>query len=112
MHKSPFFLAAVALTVVLLAVSWVPIPPSAAYGHWHGIAHLGAFAALGFLWRRAEPRAPLLGVAAAVVAFGFAQEAIEVIGHAHGFELKDALVDAVGATAGIVAAHVLFRQSS
>lgn len=112
MRKSPFFLAAVALTVVLLAVSFIPISAPTAYGDWHGIAHLGAFAVLGFLWRRAEPRAPLLGVAAAVVAFAFAQEAIEIIGHAHGFELTDALIDTVGVAAGVAAAHVLFRKSS
>jgi len=82
-----------------------------AYGAWHWIAHFGAFAALAYLWRRAVPRAPALGVAAAVIAFGFAQEALEIAGHAHAFELADALLDAAGAAAGVAAAHVLSKHS-
>ena len=109
MPKTPFFLAAIALTVFLLAASVVPAAGQAAYGVWHWIAHFGAYALLAFLWRRALPRAPALALAAAVIAFGFAQEAIEIAGHAHGFELADALVDAAGAVVGIAAAHVLSK---
>jgi VanZ family protein len=105
MPKSPFFLAAVALTVSILAASLIPTAGEVAYGDWHWIAHFGAYAALAWLWRRALPRASALRVAAAVIAFGFAQEAIEIAGHAHAFELADALVDAVGAVVGIAAAH-------
>ena len=82
-----------------------------AYGAWHWIAHFGAFAALAYLWRRAVPRAPALAVAAAVIAFGFAQEALEIAGHAHAFELADALLDAAGAAAGVAGAHVLSKHS-
>ncbi len=105
--KTPSFLAAVALTVFLLAASVVPSAGQAAYGNWHWIAHFGAYAVLAILWRRALPRAPALGVAAAAIAFGFAQEAIEIIGHAHGFELADALVDAAGAALGAAGANVV-----
>ena len=103
---SSSFLGALALTVFLLAASLVPIAGEVAPGAWHWIAHFGAYAVLAFLWRRALPRAPVLGLAAAVVAFGFAQEAIEIAGHAHGFELADALIDAAGAALGAAVANV------
>jgi hypothetical protein len=80
-----------------------------AYGDWHWIAHLGAYAVLAILWRRALPHAPALWIAAAVIAFGFAQEAIEIAGHAHGFELADALVDAAGTVVGVAAAHAISK---
>ena len=98
--KNPTFLAALALTLVLLAASVIPDAGQAIYGDWHWFAHFGAYAALAFLWRRALPRAPAFAIAAAVIAFGFAQEAIEIAGHAHAFELADALVDAAGAVLG------------
>ena len=95
--------AAIALSVALVWASFAPMAGQLfAYGYRHWIAHFGAYAALAFLWRRGLPRAPALAVAAAAAAFGFAQEAIEVAGHAHGFELADALTDALGAVFGIV----------
>jgi VanZ family protein len=109
--RTAYLLAAAALTALLFAASFVPIAGRAAPGAWHWIAHFGAYAALAFLWRRALPRAPLLAIAAAVIAFGFAQEALEIAGHAHGFELADALIDAAGAAAGIAAAQVSFRRN-
>lgn len=78
-------------------------------GLWHWIAHFGAYAVLAWLWRRALPRAPVLALGAAVIAFGFAQEAIEIAGHAHPFELADALVDAAGALVGVVIARTTQR---
>lgn len=89
----------------------VPEAGQLAYGLWHWIAHFGAFAVLAWLWRRALPRASALALAAAVIAFGFAQEAIEIAGHAHGFELPDVVVDAAGAVFGIWAAQVSSGKS-
>ena len=109
MARTAYLPAAAALTALVLAVSFVPIAGRLAPGAWHWIAHFGAYAALAFMWRRALPRAPALAVAAAIVAFGFAQETLEIAGHAHGFELADALIDAAGAAAGIMAAQVSFR---
>ena len=97
---SPALGITLALTLVLLAASVIPSAGEAIYGDWHWFAHFGAYAALAFLWRRALPRAPAFAIAAAVIAFGFAQEAIEIAGHAHAFELADALVDAAGAVLG------------
>ncbi|MGA8007142.1 MAG: hypothetical protein WCA17_13665 [Burkholderiales bacterium] len=78
----------------------MPNAGQAVYGDWHWFAHFGAYAVLAFLWRRALPGTPAFAIAAAVIAFGFAQEAIEIVGHAHAFELADALVDAAGAVLG------------
>ncbi|MEO8719425.1 MAG: hypothetical protein ABI423_14505 [Burkholderiales bacterium] len=107
----PFFPAAIALTLALLGASAIPVAGQLAYGNWHWIAHFGAYAVLAYLWRRALPRALALGVAAAVVAFGFVQEAIEIAGHAHGIELADALVNAAGGALGVAAAHASSRRS-
>ena len=78
----------------------VPDAGQVACGDGHWFAHFGAYAVLAFLWRRALPRAPAFAITGAVIAFGFAQEAIEIAGHAHGFELADALIDAAGAVLG------------
>ena len=92
--------AALVLSVIVLWASFEPSAGDALTGTWHWLAHFGAYAALGFLWRRALPRAPALAVVAAVAALGFGQEALEIAGHAHPFELADAVVDAAGAVFG------------
>jgi hypothetical protein len=105
--KRIFLAGAVALTVVLL---WASISPRAsevaAVGpHW--LPHLASFGALAFAWAMGVPRAPTLIVALAVIAFGFAHEAIEIVGHAHGYELRDAIVDGIGGVAGALLARVV-----
>jgi hypothetical protein len=42
---------------------------------------------------------------AGIVAFGFIHEAFEIRGHAHGFELYDAIIDGAGAIAGTLSAR-------
>ena len=96
-----------------LGLLWVSLQPLAgwvsAYVHLHFAAHFVAYAVLAFAWRRGLPGVPARLVLLAVVAFGFAQEAIEIAGHAHPFELADALVDAAGAVAGAVIARITQR---
>ena len=97
--------SAIALTIVLI---WASLSPKASEAfavgpHW--LPHLASFAALAFAWTLAVPRTPTLLVALAVVAFGFAHEAIEIVGHAHGYELADAIVDGIGAVCGALIAH-------
>ena len=67
---------------------------------WHYAAHFAAFSVYSAVWVLGLPRVSPLAVTAAVVAFGFAHEAYEILGHDHGFELDDALVDAAGAILG------------
>ena len=103
---------AIALTLVLL---WASISPRAsevaAVGpHW--LPHLVSFGALAFAWALGVPRVPTSIVALAVIAFGFGHEAIEVFGHAHGYELRDAIVDGIGAACGALLACVLKAWSS
>jgi len=105
--KRIFLTGAVALTLILL---WASISPKAsevaAVGpHW--LPHLVSFAALAFAWTLAVPRVPTLVVALAVIAFGFAHEAIEILGHAHRYELHDAIVDGIGAVGGALVAHLV-----
>ncbi|MCC6609124.1 MAG: hypothetical protein IT515_05540 [Burkholderiales bacterium] len=102
--------------VMTLALLWASVVPGAgvvfAYGGMHYVAHFAAFTVLAFAWRYALPKAPAWAVLAAVVAFGFAHEAIEIAGHAHGFELADALVDAAGALAGVALAGLARARSA
>ncbi len=103
-----YLAAGIAMTLALL---WVSVVPAAAkvfgYGGLHYVSHFVAFAVLAFAWRRGLSKAPAWAMLAAVIAFGFAQEAIEIAGHAHGFELADALGDAAGALAGVALASVV-----
>ncbi|HVC11109.1 MAG TPA: hypothetical protein VNE59_05705 [Burkholderiales bacterium] len=105
-----FLAAGIALTLGLL---WASVVPAArkvfAYGDLHYAAHFAAFAVLAFAWRRGLRGVPAWIVLLAVVAFGFGQEAIEIAGHAHPFELADALVDAAGALVGVVIARTTQR---
>lgn len=71
-------------------------------GAWHYAAHFGTFALLGAIWRLGLPRIAPPAMAAGVVMFAFAHEAYEIVGHGHGFELADAMVDGLGATVGIL----------
>jgi len=105
--RRAFLGAALALSAALVWASFIPAAGHAFGGGWHWLAHFGAFLALALAWRGALPRAPAWGVALGVIAFGFAQEAIEVVGHAHGYELGDALVDALGAVVGIALARLV-----
>ena len=78
----------------------------------HGLLHFGTFAVLTLLWVRGLPRVSPLVIALAVVAFGFAHEAIEIVGHAHAYELRDALIDGAGAACGALLASVVRRRLS
>lgn len=105
--KRIFLTSAVALTVVLLwaSVSREASELAAVGPHW--LPHAASFALLAFAWALGVPRAPTLLVALAVIAFGFAHEAIEIVGHAHGYEWADAIVDGLGAACGALAAQLI-----
>ena len=101
-----FLAGAIALTIVLLWAGIVPAAGQALRGGSHWLAHFVSFAILAFAWRCGLPRIPAFIVMLAVIAFGFAHEAIEVVGHAHAYELGDAVVDAIGAIAGILPGYL------
>jgi hypothetical protein len=61
---------------------------------------------LAFAWRWGLPGVSALIVALALIAFGFVHEAIEIIGHAHAYELGDAVVDAIGSIVGVLLARL------
>ena len=98
---------AIGLTIVLLVAAVVPVPSTgvgskSAILHW--LAHLVAFAILAFTWRFGLPRFSAIAVALAVVAFGLAHEAIEILGHSHAYEWADVVVDSIGSISGVVIA--------
>src|SRR5574340_1247162 len=101
-----FLACAIALTVVLLWAGIVSAAGQALGGGSHWLAHFVSFAILAFAWRCGLPRVSAFIVVLAVIAFGFAHEAIEVVGHAHAYELGDAVVDAIGAIAGVLLGYL------
>ncbi len=87
-----------------VALMWVALQPvhGTQFAEWyrHYPAHFAAFAALAIIWTFAFPGVPLPAIIGAIVAFGFFHEACEIIGHAHQFEIADALMNGAGAIVG------------
>ena len=75
--------------------------------HWH--SHFVSFAILAFAWRCGLPGVSAWVIALATIAFGFAHEAIEIVGHAHDYEWADAVVDGIGAIVGVLFAYLPVR---
>lgn len=100
---------AIALTIVLVWASVVPFAGEVFGAKHHRSAHLVSFAILALAWRVALPHMPSWAVALIVVGFGFLHEAIEVIGHAHPYELSDALIDGIGAIMGVTVAQIAMK---
>jgi len=99
-------LVAVAMTAALVAAAAYS-PGGIVLSYWpHAAVHVGAFGAFAIAWTLALPKlpAPLLMLAGAAI--GFAHEAIEILGHAHPFEIDDAWLDAAGAIAGVILARL------
>ena len=103
---------AVTLTIVLLVASFVRpagdfFADSTGALHWG--AHIVLFAILAITWRGGLPHVSAVAIALAVIAFGFAQEAIEIVGHGHAYEWADAIVDSISAIIGISLARLAWH---
>ena len=90
------------MTIVLLGAGVVPAAGRVVPAGSHWIAHFVSFAIVAFIWKFGLPKVSVFSLALAVVAFGFAHEAIEIVGHAHPYEWSDAVVDAIGAVVGVL----------
>ena len=100
---------AIAVTMTL-AFLWAGVSPAAgriAPSGMHDLTHFASFGVLAMAWSFAYARVPSMLVVLSVVAFGFVQEAIEIIGHGHAFEFSDTIVDALGTVAGVACARLL-----
>lgn len=109
--QSASLVSALGMTAALVVVSVVPSagPTLSSQSHW--VAHFAAFAAFGAAWTRGLPQIPSLIVTLATVAFASVHEAIEIVGHSHGYEMADVAADAVGAMAGIWLARLMMALS-
>ncbi|HEX6005125.1 MAG TPA: hypothetical protein VFZ14_14145 [Burkholderiales bacterium] len=113
-HSELFFRTlGTAMAAGLVWIALTPFDPVqlAAASHWynHYLAHFVVFAALGSVWSLGFRRTSPLTLVIAIGAFGFAHEALEIVGHAHPLELPDALVNAAGVVAGVACVSVLTR---
>jgi VanZ family protein len=96
-----FLSAAIAMTLVQLWVAHEPLVGQAVgRPHMHAVAHFASYLVLSFAWVFGLPAVPSTAIALAVSAFGFGQEALEIVGHGHGLEMRDVAIDAAGAIAG------------
>lgn len=104
-QELPLLFLGVAMVAALVWAACRPFNPLeiGLLDHWytHYPAHFLTFAALAIVWTLALHRTPPIAVALAIVAFSFMHEGLEIIGHAHRFELHDALVNALGTLVGV-----------
>jgi hypothetical protein len=103
---------AIALTIALLVAGMMPAAGQAFGGDLHRKAHLASFALLALAWRWSLPRVPISLLALGVIGFAFLQEAIEIFGHHHRFEMEDVAIDASGALIGLILAEVARKIAS
>jgi len=112
--KSPREPLAIAIGVVMaIGLMWAASQPAAGKivaSAWHYAAHFGAFYLFAMTWVIGLPRVPTIVTAAGAIGFGALHEAYEMLGHAHGFELKDAIVDGAGAMLGAFSARLIFGR--
>jgi hypothetical protein len=94
-------LSAFGMTVVLILASIVPSAGQTYANQSHYVVHVAAFAVFAAAWTWGLPRTPSFIVTLAVCAFASVHEAIEIVGHSHGYEMRDVLVDVVGAISGV-----------
>ena len=101
---------AIALTILLLWAAVAPSVGDAFAANHHRSAHLISYAIFALTWRVAVAQVPTWIVTLFVIGFAFFHEGIEVFGHAHPYEIDDALIDALGAIIGAVFAHLAMKQ--
>jgi len=93
---------AIALTVSLFVAGSPPAAGQAFPGVTHWIAHLAAYAAIGFAYGLGWHKQPAIRILALAAALGIIQEYSEIFTHHHALEIADILVDAVGAAIGLI----------
>ncbi len=93
--------AAALLTLGLFTVGSIPATGLAFPGVLHWVAHLGAFALMGFAFGLGWPSRPAALMAALVAAIGAIHEVSEIVTHSHAFEADDVIVNAIGALVGV-----------
>lgn len=112
-----FVLLGVTMVGAMTYIACRPFNPPV-LNHWytHYPAHLLAFAALGVVWTLGLPRVSPVVLALSLVALSFAHEALEIVGHVHSFELRDAWVNTFGVLTGVIctraALKLRFRRKS
>lgn len=106
-----FIAIGIAMAIAFLFAASLPAAGKIVTKSWHYAAHFAAFAAFAVVWILGLPRVPVVAVTAGVVVFGCLHEWYEVLGHAHGFEFRDAMADAIGAACGALAT-LLWRRHS
>ena len=98
---------AIALTVLLFVAGSPPAAGQAFPGVTHWIAHLAAYAAIGFAYGLGWHKQPAILVLGLVASLGLIQEISEIFTHHHALEIADILVDSVGTAIGLILERAL-----
>ncbi len=96
-------------TAMAIALMWAASQPGTGkifLGMWHYAAHFATFALFGAVWSLGLPMIGMTAIVAGVVTFGFLHEAYEIVGHAHGFEFYDAIVNGFAAGSAAIFARL------
>lgn len=100
---------AVLLTLGLFTVGSMPAAGHAFPGAIHWVAHIAAYALIAFAFCLGWQQHPALHIAALIAIIGAIHEATEIITHSHGFEIEDAIVNAIGALVGVIIQRAITR---
>ena len=93
--------AAVLLTLGLFTLGSIPTAGHTFPGAMHWVAHLATYALIAFAFCLGWQHRLALHIAALVAVIGVIHEVTEIITHSHGFEIKDVMVNAIGALIGV-----------
>lgn len=93
--------ATVLLILGLFTVGSIPTAGQAFPGTMHWVAHVSTYALIAFVWGIGWRGMQAISIAAIVTAIGVCHELTEIITHNHDFEYMDAVVNGLGALAGV-----------
>ena len=98
-----FRIATVFFILFLFTVGSFPAASQVFPGTLHFVAHLFTYALIAFLLGMGWQKLQVIIVAAVVASIGCIHEVTEIITHSHGLEMRDVVINAIGAVIGSVA---------
>jgi VanZ family protein len=97
-----FRFATFLLVFCLFTIGSIPATGQAFPGLMHYAAHLMAYAVIAFSFGFGWPKINSVLVAIIVAAIGCFHEFTEIVTHHHSFEANDVVINALGATIGVI----------
>jgi VanZ family protein len=99
----------VIFSACLFTIGSIPAAGLAFPGIMHWVAHTTAYAMIAFATSLGWEKWPVMRITAVVVAIGAIHETSEIITHNHGLEIKDIMVNTIGALLGVAFQRITKR---